>query len=145
MNKRCFHKFSLWAASAGLLLALVCGKALVIDAAAASDEASGTVVYDGETYTLPIFGSCGSESGDGYNTWATTLDEEGTPSSDGPRLHAYSSGEWSRFEFYVGGPQPDVNLYMDGDDTVRFNDGVLTYTGPVAEGSSETISIDIRC
>ena len=103
------------------------------------------VEFRGTLHTLSLQGSCGAGEGGGYNTWASTLDNEGLTRPEAPRLHVFSSGTWSRIEFYLSEPPAEVSLYHDGDKMVQFLDGTYSYHGPVGEGSDETIRIDLAC
>ena len=105
------------------------------------------VEFRGLEHTLTLNSSCGSgpESGGGYNTWASTLDGESLPIPDAPRLHVFSSGTWSRIEFYLSDAPAEVNLYHDGDEMVTFLDGEFSYEGPVSEGSGDSIRVTISC
>lgn len=108
--------------------------------------AGAAVVFEGETYALKPYGVCLAGADGAYNIWFVTPDEnEPDVAKEGaPRLHAFSNGEWSRLEFYVGGSKA-AGIYRERGEGIAFSDGRLFYEGPVDGDSGQPISIEAQC
>lgn len=127
-----------------LLSAGLAALALVVCANAVA--AGAAVTFEGETYALKPYGVCSAGADGAYNIWFVTPDEnEPDVAKEGaPRLHAFSNGEWSRLEFYVGGTKV-ADIYREGEERITFSGGRLLYEGPIDGGSRPSISVEAQC
>ena len=114
-------------------------------AASTAPPADAKLTFHNQTWDLHVTGPCGPASDGSYNTWAVTLDADGNPASDGPQLAALHEGNWSVIDFLPGAGQQIIRAYREGDDVIRFENGVLEFDGELGAGLKDELQLTLTC
>ncbi len=155
-DKRFIWLFGVLLLVAFLVLALLIRKPAPEDANMSGSEAfalkllepgasGAALLYRSKTYFMDVLDVCGTASDGTYTTWAITRDEAGEVLKAGPQMLALRQGDWSIIDFLPDEVSQIIRVYREGDERLFFNDGVLTYAGPVSTEPHDYVEVEVRC